>query len=159
MKSASDREEIEKFAYDNTISYSPKTIGLKPKYYHNFITKKIFSDKSFNDSNKKKKKNAISLTVMPVKKRKSLNKTALFNLNTPQKQNSINYQTKTEISEPYTSSYGNFLRVSLNQSKILKATNTNINKKEEICKFYIDILRRVELINFRKNMIDKSLCK
>jgi len=57
---------------------------------------------------------------------------------------------KTEPNEQY-SSYGQLLRASLNQTKTMNATNNQKSKREEKCLFYIDLLRRVELINFRKN--------
>ena len=93
----------------------------------------------------------ISLTTPP-SKRKTVNKTTLFALNTAQKtaRNDSKNVVKTEPNDKY-SSYGQLLRASLNQAKLIKATNNQKSKKEEECLFYIDLLRRVELINFRKN--------
>jgi len=158
MKSASDREEIEKFVYDPSISYSPKTFGLKPKYYHNFITKKIFSDKSFSFSKEKHKKTiSVLLPIKPKRFRHPLNKTTVLNLsNTKSSIRTDDFRVKTEPSEQYSSNYGKFLHTSLNQ-KMIKLINNKVgNKKEEICKFYVDILRRVELINFRTNLGNKN---
>ena len=169
QKLASDREreEPEKFFYDSSITYSPKTSSIRPKYYHNFITKKIFSDKSFSLSNEKYKK-TISV-ISPVKSTKnsrhSINKTTIFNLTGNNSLlNSKDMIMKTEPSHTTSRSYGNygiFINASLNHSKLKKIVNNakSTNKKEEICKFYVEILRRVELINFRRNLDNKNSSK
>ena len=165
QKLQSDREEMDKFVYDSSITYSPKHSSIRPKYYHNFITKKIFSDKSFSLSNENHKKT--SSVIYPIKSPKKfrhpVNKTTVLNLNDSNlltKKNGIIMKTEpiqtTATSRSYMS-YGNFINSSLNQTKLTKLINNKTtNKKEEICKFYVEILRRVELINFRRNMVNKN---
>lgn len=149
-KILSDREETEKFKYDRSIVYSPKTKGIPPKYYHNFITKKIFADKSFNDSQKKHKKtiNSVSLSLSLAKSNTKIrNKTTIFE---PSQQNTRpSSKLRRNITEIQGNSYGNFLRETLKPLKKIEEKMNCSNKHEELCRFYLDLLRRVELINFR----------
>lgn len=142
--------ETERFFYDESLSFSPKSKGIKPKYYHNFITKKILSDKSFSISQETHKKTSSLLFSAKTLQRPkhALNKTSVIGLNSPE--NSKQNRIKTEPKEQSKESYGTFLRSSLTQSKLMSPKPAK-NTKEEICRFYVEILRRVELINFRRS--------
>lgn len=150
MKSLTDRNEIDKpkINFEKSNYFSPKNFGVIPKYFHNFSMKKVHAKKSFN----------IIFNSVSIEKENKRN----FSLSSLAKSNNNELKTiriKTQFSESHRNnngiSYGSTLKSIIHSQNKLRKEEKKI-KNEELLEFYIEILRKVELLNFKRVYKEKK---